>query len=372
MVRGQEISSFVSVLDEKRMSAIKRLLLGNFTINSFLRQEAELDQTISSLVTYLDEKKTGVETGTTLTYWSFDSISRIALSEDQAFLNQQKDFGDTIESANERLAHFRYWAMLPTLEHLLFKNPVMQRMHKSSMLGVLAVQKMQKRLQDEKENDLESQVDLLGKYLAASRRDSNLIRRADVIGFLVSTIHAGSETTGQAVAGILTLLLQCLDKMAALEKEILEADLGDMPQFGHVHKLPYLDSVIREFFRLRHGGLTIFDRVVPGKGAEIDGIWIPGGTNVSVSTAMVSMDPNIWGSGPEKFEPERWIGLSEEQLRVMEHAELGFGSGRRMCIGRNLAMIEIKKCLARLIKTFKVRLRLAKFHEKMVSLKILR
>ncbi len=354
MLRGREISSFVTVMDEKRMSAIKRLLLGNFTIISFLRQESELDHTISALVEYLEVTESGVEIGKTLSYWAFDSISRIALSEDQAFLGQQKDCGDTIEGGNRRIAHWIYWAALPNLERLLFKNSLMQRMQKSSTLGIIAAQKMQKRLQQEKENDLESQVDLLGKYLAASRRDPDLIKPVDVLGFLVSTMHAGSETTGQALAGILMTLLKHPEKMGELEKEILSANLGNMPQFGDANKLPYLDSAIREYFRFRGGGLLVLERTVPTQGVTIDGTWVPGGTNISVSTALVNLDPEIWGPSPEKFVPERWIGISDEKFKMMDHAELSFSTGRRMCIGRNLALIEMKKALARLIKTFEV------------------
>ncbi|KIW69659.1 hypothetical protein PV04_05523 [Phialophora macrospora] len=354
MLRGREISSFVSVLDEKRMSAIKRLLLGNFTINSFLRQEPELDHTISSLVKYLEDTGKGIEIGKTFGYWAFDSISRIALSEDQAFLSQQKDFGDTLEGAYRRLAHWHDWGALPTLERLIFKNPLMQIFQTSSTLGTLAAQRMQTRLKQEKETDLESQVDLLGKYLAASRRDPNLIKPADVIGFLVSTMHAGSETTGQAVAGVLSVLLRHPEKMAKLEEEILSADLGDMPKFEDANKLPYLDSVIREFGRFRRGGMSLLERTVPRDGATIDGIWVPGGTNVSVSTACVNLDPAIWGPNPEQFVPERWIGISEEKFKLMDHADLTFSVGRRMCIGRNLAMIEMKKALARLIRTFEI------------------
>ncbi|ETI29498.1 hypothetical protein G647_01951 [Cladophialophora carrionii CBS 160.54] len=304
-------TSFVTILDEKRMSAIKRLLLGNLTINSFLQQESELDRTLSSLMKYLEDTEEGVEIGKTFGYWAFDTISRVALSEDQAFLSQQKDCGATLKGASRRLAHAQYWCALPALERLIFKNPLMQRMQSSSALGTLAAQKMQARLRQEKETDLEDQVDLLGKYLTASRRDPDLVKPVDVIGFLVSTMHAGSETTGQAVAGILSVLLKHPKKMAKLEEEILSAELGDMPQFGDANKLPYLDSVIREFGRFRGGGLTLIERTVPGDGAMIGGIWIPGGTNVSVSTTVLNMNPEIWGPNPEQFVPERWIGWNK-------------------------------------------------------------
>ncbi|ETI29499.1 hypothetical protein G647_01952 [Cladophialophora carrionii CBS 160.54] len=38
----------------------------------------------------------------------------------------------------------------------------------------------------------------------------------------------------------------------------------------------------------------------------------------------------------------------------MDHGDLTFRTGRRMCIGRNLAMFEMKKALARMIRTFKI------------------
>jgi cytochrome P450 len=336
------------------MSAIKRLLLGNFTIKSFLRQESELDQTLSLLLNYLDEKETGVEIGKTFGYWAFDSISRIGLSEDQAFLGQHKDVGATLEGGSMRLAHWHDWGSLPKIERLIFKNSFMERRQKSSMLGVIASEKMQKRLQEEKQNDLESQVDLLGKYLAASRRDPELLKPIDVIGFLVSTMNAGSETTSQAIAGILMALLQHPEKMAKLEDEILSSNLGRMPQFEEANKLPYLEAVMREFGRMSRGGQTMLERTVPGDGVTIDGLWVPGGTDVSVSTAVLNMDPAIWGPNPEQFMPERWIGLSEEQFKIMDHADLGFAIGRRMCIGRNLAVIEMKKALTSVIGNFKV------------------
>ncbi|OAP58934.1 hypothetical protein AYL99_06231 [Fonsecaea erecta] len=352
MIRGREITSFVSVLDEKRMSAIKRLLLGNFTMNSFLRQESELDRTISSLVSYLQDTKTNVAIGTTLGYWAFDSISRIAFTEDQAFLSQQQDCGNTIGGAAERITHQHYWGAMPTLERWLFKNAIMQRLEKSSMLGALAAQRLQKRLRQEK--DAESQLDLLGKYLTASRRAPELIKINDVVGFLVSTMHAGSETIGQTTAAILINLLQHPEKMAKLEKEILSASLSDMPQFSEVHNLPYLDSVIRESLRWNMAAVGWLERTVPGTGAMIDGVWVSSGTDVSVSKAVLHRDADVFGPDPELFMPERWIGLSDEELRRMDQADLSFSTGRRICIGRNLAMIEIKKAIARLIRTFKI------------------
>ena len=56
----------------------------------------------------------------------------------------------------------------------------------------------------------------------------------------------------------------------------------------------------------------------------------------------------------ESFRPERWLDADEPTWRAMDRADLGFSYGRRVCIGRHLALIEIKKVVTSLIVAFKV------------------
>ena len=47
------------------------------------------------------------------------------------------------------------------------------------------------------------------------------------------------------------------------------------------------------------------------------------------------------------YRPERWLESSEEDLvRMKRSADLLFGSGRYQCLGRNLALLELRKVLS--------------------------
>jgi cytochrome P450 len=66
------------------------------------------------------------------------------------------------------------------------------------------------------------------------------------------------------------------------------------------------------------------------------------------------LNPKVFGADAELFRPERWLEASAEQLRVMEVAHIGFGRGRRVCIGQHIAMMEIKKVLGTVVRGFEV------------------
>lgn len=54
-------------------------------------------------------------------------------------------------------------------------------------------------------------------------------------------------------------------------------------------------------------------------------------------------NPAIWGTDHDTFNPDRWLadGYTKEKLNYL----MPFGMGNRSCIGRNVAMINIMKCV---------------------------
>lgn len=86
----------------------------------------------------------------------------------------------------------------------------------------------------------------------------------------------------------------------------------------------------------------------------ICGVHVPQGTDVSVSPSDVAHNMDVFGADVDAFRPERWIEATDQQWREMEKASMVFSSGPRICIGRHLANIEMRKVLAAIIMTFKV------------------
>lgn len=86
----------------------------------------------------------------------------------------------------------------------------------------------------------------------------------------------------------------------------------------------------------------------------ICGVHIPKGTYVSVSLVETSHNANVYGGDVDTFRPERWIEATDQQWREMEKAGMVFSHGPRICIGRHLANIELRKVIAAIIMAFKV------------------
>ena len=83
-------------------------------------------------------------------------------------------------------------------------------------------------------------------------------------------------------------------------------------------------------------------RISPGE--TVDGIYVPKGVYVSTDIWTLHRDPRLMES-PEKFDPSRWLGDNRPYT-------VPFSIGPRMCIGVNLAYIEMRIILAKLVYSY--------------------
>lgn len=153
------------------------------------------------------------------------------------------------------------------------------------------------------------------------------------------------------------LLLKSPDCHRALMKELTDAQkaskLSNPPRYTEVSRLPYLDAVLKEALRLNPALSIPMERTVPPGGCEINGIYIPGGTTIGCLAMAVHMD-KTFGEGPEKFRPERWLTCSDEDRLAMERGFLGWSAGSRVCLGRHIAELEVKKIIPTLLLKYNV------------------
>ena len=243
IVNGQEVASFITIRDERRVSAMKKNLSASFTTAAMLKHEGLIERKLQQLVRILEVQCGPVNISPLLSYWSFDVISEVAFSEDPGFMTRQEDVDDTLAAARDRFGHWHYWLPVPWLESLLFKNKFQQKMGKPSLLGKLAVKKIERR---KVEGDPESQKDLLGQYMAAVQSNPECFSPRDVIGLTISTIHAGADTTANTLTMILANLVQNPQVLQRLQNELREATVTDQTKFLELNKLAYLDAVIKE------------------------------------------------------------------------------------------------------------------------------
>jgi len=72
---------------------------------------------------------------------------------------------------------------------------------------------------------------------------------------------------------------------------------------------------------------------------------IPPGVRISTYAWCLHRNEDVFPDA-EKFIPVRWLHRGKEQAEVMERWFWAFGSGSRMCLGRNLAMEMIRYAVA--------------------------
>ncbi|EMT71918.1 Pisatin demethylase [Fusarium odoratissimum] len=113
---------------------------------------------------------------------------------------------------------------------------------------------------------------------------------------------------------------------------------------AEARKLPYLQAVIQEGLRIKAPAAGPLFKQVPPQGDEIDGKFIPGGTQIGQSPFAVYHSKEIFGQDASLFSPERWINADPAKYEAMaEVVSLVFSTGKYQCLGKPVAFIELNK-----------------------------
>jgi len=124
-----------------------------------------------------------------------------------------------------------------------------------------------------------------------------------------------------------------------------------------VSSMKYLKAVTDESIRIFPPILATFTRVVPSGGVSICGKYVPQGTVVGVNHwATYHSAKNF--NHPDEFHPERWLENPPfEFANDSKDAMRPFSFGPRNCIGKNLAYVEMRIVLAKMLWHFDLRLK---------------
>lgn len=149
---------------------------------------------------------------------------------------------------------------------------------------------------------------------------------------------AGIDTTGDA----LCFLMWELSQPRSLGfQEKLRAELRQRGGAEAWDRLPYLDAVVMEGLRCFPAIPMSLPRYVPAGGRTIDGgLFVPGGTIVSSQAYSVHRVDEAVFPSPDRFDPERWLAAAGDAER--KRAFFAFAAGGRGCVGKHLALAEMK------------------------------
>ncbi|XAR58817.1 hypothetical protein NMG60_11014366 [Bertholletia excelsa] len=160
---------------------------------------------------------------------------------------------------------------------------------------------------------------------------------------------AGYETTAVSATWCLLLLAMNPDWQERVRAEVLEACGGQVPDYNTLRKLKQLTMVINESLRL-YPPVTVISREA-FKDMKFGDLHVPKGVNLWTLVATLHTDPEIWGPDSLSFNPDRFANGITGACRH-PHLYMPFGVGPRVCLGQNLALVELKVLLALLLSNF--------------------
>lgn len=158
----------------------------------------------------------------------------------------------------------------------------------------------------------------------------------------------GYETTNTLLSWLLYELAVNPNIQDRLVEEI-DRVVGNKPAtYDYVHKLKYVDMVVNETLRLHTPAPRILRKAL--EDTEINGIHIKKGMHIAIRISAMHFMAEYWQES-RNFNPERFS--PENQASINEYAYLPFGLGPRNCIGKRLALLEIKTTLISLLQKFR-------------------
>ncbi|KAK0621312.1 cytochrome P450 [Bombardia bombarda] len=168
----------------------------------------------------------------------------------------------------------------------------------------------------------------------------------DIAAECLDHMAAGIDTTGDGLCFLLWELSQpsSFSFQRRLREELL-ANPG-----ASFDKLPYLDAVVMEGLRCFPPIPMSLPRHVPRGGRNIDGYVVPEGAVVSCQAYSVQrLDRSVFPD-PDTFNPERW--LRQEGDAERKRLFFAFANGGRGCVGKHLALAEMKMLLQAVYSRF--------------------
>lgn len=164
------------------------------------------------------------------------------------------------------------------------------------------------------------------------------IKEEHFMGSLLLLVMAGAVTTADTISCLIWQLAWKPDIQERLRKSIAEEGIGS----------EYLSWCINETIRW-HPAVPMGTGRILGEDVEINGQHFPRGTFVMPSTYSIHHDAKIWPE-PDKFDPDRW----RNQASFHPAAFVGFGLGPRNCLGRFLAVHEMKLVMKMILSQYKI------------------
>lgn len=192
--------------------------------------------------------------------------------------------------------------------------------------------------------------DVLGTFMHDAQMKDMGNSRCKAIGSQVMTFNiVGFTTTSSALKWILVMLMLYPKVEKKIEEELLEICKANQPNYADYANLKYTRAFICEVLRLYPPIPVVFrESINPDSLQEYP---IPAHVGIMVSIFHIHRHKDYWKE-PEEFNPDRF--LSNLYGQDEPSAYIPFGAGKRSCLGKNFALMELTLITAMIVQKFHI------------------
>jgi len=192
-------------------------------------------------------------------------------------------------------------------------------------------------------------------WLLITALDQGLASEQEVRDEVVTLIVAGHETVAATLTWSWVLLAAHPEAERRVDAEV--AALPDPSTGGWdadvIEHLPYTRAAVAECLRLYPPAWVITRRSLEPD--VVGGFELPAAATVILSPYTVHRDERWWPNA-EQFDPERFLeDRSPAETGSGPLTYFPFGAGPRLCIGRDLALMEAPMVIATLARALRIR-----------------
>jgi cytochrome P450 len=230
--------------------------------------------------------------------------------------------------------HQRLVRMLTVSDSLLLQGPRLRHvpcwrgMWRRFLAQRAEVDKLIHRLvHARRSNGAGERGDLLDLLLTAANQDGSPMSEQQIRDNLMSMILAGHETT----TGELAWAFQLLAHNPRVQRRLVD-ELDSDPD------TTYLTATVHETLRRKPVFVFAIPRNVVAP-IEIGGFTYRPRVQLAACTYLLHHNPDLYPQ-PQEFRPERFVGASAQP-----RTWLPWGGGRKHCLGRHFAMLEVQTVL---------------------------